>query len=71
LLRSPSSLRADRAWQPPTSSSLVDEEHVPSLLLSTATRDAEQSKPRVDFSSRGFRVEQSVHAQGERRGAGV
>jgi hypothetical protein len=32
---------ADRAWNPPTSSSLRDEKHVPSLLLSTAERDPE------------------------------
>jgi hypothetical protein len=30
---------ADRAWQPPTLSSLGDEKRVPSLLLSTAARD--------------------------------
>jgi hypothetical protein len=30
---------ADRALWPPTSSSLRDEERVPSLLLSTAARD--------------------------------
>src|SRR5215212_3521679 len=33
------SLRADRAVWPPTSSSLRDEKHVPSLLLSTTARD--------------------------------
>jgi hypothetical protein len=31
---------ADRAGNPPTSSSLVNEKHVPSLLLSTAGRGA-------------------------------
>jgi hypothetical protein len=31
--------RADRAWQPPPSSSLREEKRVPSLLLSTAARD--------------------------------
>jgi hypothetical protein len=30
---------ADRAWQPPTSSSFGDEKRVPSLLLSAAARD--------------------------------
>jgi len=39
LLHSLRSLRADRAGKSPTSSSLADEKHVPSLLLSTATRD--------------------------------
>jgi hypothetical protein len=39
LLRSPSSLRADRAGLPPSSSSLGDEERVPFFLLSTAARD--------------------------------
>jgi hypothetical protein len=33
------SLRADRAWKPPTSSSLADKERVGSFLLSTAARD--------------------------------
>ena len=37
--RSSSSLGADRALEPPTSSSLRDGKHVPSLLLSTAARD--------------------------------
>jgi len=39
LLRSLRSLRADRALEPTTSSSLRDEERVPSLLLSTSARD--------------------------------
>ena len=33
------SLRADRAWLPPTLSSLADEKRVGSLLRSTAARD--------------------------------
>ena len=33
------SLRGDRAWSPPTSSSVADEKHVGSLLLSTPARD--------------------------------
>jgi hypothetical protein len=32
-------LAADRAWRPPTSSSLADEQRVGSLLPSTAARD--------------------------------
>jgi hypothetical protein len=39
-------LAADRAWMPPTSSSLADEKPVSSLLLSTAARD-----PRIRQSS--------------------
>jgi hypothetical protein len=33
------SCSCNRAWNPPTSSSLRDEKHVPSLLLSTPARD--------------------------------
>jgi hypothetical protein len=32
-------LLAHRAWDPPTSSSLAEEERIRSLLLSTAARD--------------------------------
>jgi len=44
LLRSLRSLRPDRAFVPPTSSSLRDEKRVPSLLLSTAPRDPVSAK---------------------------
>ena len=39
LPRSLRSLGADRAWNPPTSSSFADKKRVGSLLLSTARRD--------------------------------
>jgi hypothetical protein len=39
LRRSLGSRRADRALEPPTSSSLADEKRVGSFLLSTAARD--------------------------------
>ena len=44
-------LAADRAWQPPTSSSLGTEKRVRSLLLSTAARD-----PVSDCSLRSLRI---------------
>src|SRR5215218_8240590 len=35
---------AHRAWKPPTSSSIAEEEHLVSLVLSTAARDFRRSR---------------------------